>query len=174
MEAVPLRRPRSQRWRPLTPGETAMAALLFRDAIDYRRVRIHSRRYMPFQPDNCAMTPNGHLYFHASCFLDDYADASSTNGHWFMHEMVLLWQSAHLQSNCKQPKRTAAVSTNTSCLPCEQHRRTLKHAYHPVSAAHSIGIGPSLVECFRAREQSGFAASGGGPVIIALGSLENA
>jgi hypothetical protein len=69
-----------------------MAALLFRDAIDYRRVRIHSRRYMPFQPDNCAMTPNGHLYFHASCFLDDYADASSTNGHWFMHEMVHVWQ----------------------------------------------------------------------------------
>lgn len=39
--------------------------------------------------------------------------------------VVLLWQSAHLRSNCKQPKRTAAVSTNISCLPCEQHRHVL-------------------------------------------------
>ncbi len=69
-----------------------MASLLFRDAIDYTRVRIHARRYMPFQPKNCAMTPNGSLYFHASCFLDDYARASVTNQHWFMHEMVHVWQ----------------------------------------------------------------------------------
>jgi hypothetical protein len=69
-----------------------MASLLFRDAIDYRRVRIYRRRYMPFQPKNCAMTPNGHLYFHASCFLDDYAHASVGNQHWFLHEMVHVWQ----------------------------------------------------------------------------------
>ncbi|MGJ9418100.1 Rhs element Vgr protein [Massilia sp. CMS3.1] len=69
-----------------------MASLLFRDAIDYQRVRIHARRYMPFQPKNCAMTPNGHLYFHASCFLDDYAQASATNTHWFIHEMTHVWQ----------------------------------------------------------------------------------
>jgi len=69
-----------------------MASLLFRDAIDYRRVRIHGRRYMPFQPKNCAMTPNGHLYFHASCFLDDYAQASVATQHWFLHEMVHVWQ----------------------------------------------------------------------------------
>ncbi|WP_332847689.1 Rhs element Vgr protein [Massilia sp. S19_KUP03_FR1] len=69
-----------------------MASLLFRDAIDYARVRIHGRRYMPFQPRNCAMTPNGQMYFHASCFLDDYAQASLANRHWFMHEMVHIWQ----------------------------------------------------------------------------------
>jgi hypothetical protein len=92
MDAVPVRRLPAQRGRPLTTGEIAMASLLFRDAIDYQRVRIHSRRYMPFQPKNCAMTPNGHLYFHASCFLDDYAKASVTNQHWFLHEMVHVWQ----------------------------------------------------------------------------------
>jgi hypothetical protein len=69
-----------------------MASLLFCDAIDYRRVRVYSRRYMPFQPNNCAMTPNGHLYFPASCFLDDYALASATNQHWFLHEMAHVWQ----------------------------------------------------------------------------------
>ena len=92
MDAVTFLRLHSHRWRPLTSGEIAMASLLFRDAIDYGRVRIYNRRYMPFQPSNCAMTPNGHLYFHASCFLDDYAQASVTNQHWFLHEMVHVWQ----------------------------------------------------------------------------------
>ena len=92
MDAVFVPRQHSHRWRPLTPSEIAMASQLFRDAIDYRRVRIHSRRYMPFQPSNCAMTPNGHLYFHASCFLDDYAQASTTTQHWFIHEMAHVWQ----------------------------------------------------------------------------------
>jgi hypothetical protein len=95
MDAVSFRRLHSRRWRPLTAGEIAMASLLFSDAIDYRRVRIHGRRYMPFQPKNCAMTPNGSIYFHRSCFLDDYASAKVIGQHWFMHEMVLLWQFAH-------------------------------------------------------------------------------
>ena len=81
--------------RPLTKGEIALASLLFGNAIDYRRVRIHARRYMPFQPKNGCMTPDGSMYFHASCFLDDYSQANLSGQHWFMHEMVLLWQSAH-------------------------------------------------------------------------------
>lgn len=92
MDAVPVRRLHAQRWRSLTENEIAMASLLFRDAIDYSRVRIHRRRYLPFQPKNCAMTPNGSMYFHHSCFLDDYAQASLTGQHWFMHEMVHVWQ----------------------------------------------------------------------------------
>ena len=69
-----------------------MASLLFGDAIDYRRVRIHGRRYMPFQPKNCCMTPNGSMYFHRSCFLPDYTRADPGAIHWFMHEMAHVWQ----------------------------------------------------------------------------------
>lgn len=69
-----------------------MASLLFRDAIDYSRVRIHGRRYMPFQPKNCCMTPNGSMYFHRSCFLPDYSRGDPGAIHWFMHEMVHVWQ----------------------------------------------------------------------------------
>lgn len=72
-----------------------MASLLFGDAIDYRRVRIFNRRYMPFQPRNCAMTPNGSMYFHRSCLLPDYARGDPPAIHWFMHEMVSSWRSAH-------------------------------------------------------------------------------
>lgn len=71
-----------------------MAALLFGDAIDYARVRIHNRRYLPFglQPRNCAMSPNGGIYFHKSCCLLDFSAGSLDARHWFMHEMVHVWQ----------------------------------------------------------------------------------
>jgi hypothetical protein len=78
--------------RPLSAGEVAMASALFGAAIDYAKVRIHNRRYLPFQPKNCAMAPNGRLYFHHSCFLDDFAAGGVHAQHWFMHEMVHVWQ----------------------------------------------------------------------------------
>ena len=80
--------------RGLTAGEIRMAALLFGDAIDYPRVHIYQRRYLPFglQPKNCAMTPNGAMYFHKSCCLVDFSAATERDRHWFMHEMVHVWQ----------------------------------------------------------------------------------
>jgi hypothetical protein len=79
--------------RPLTAGEIAMASLVFGDAIDYSRVRVHNRCYLPLlQPKKCAMTPNGSIYFHPSCFLPDYAASDAPGKHWFMHEMVHVWQ----------------------------------------------------------------------------------
>jgi hypothetical protein len=47
---------------------------------------------MPFQPKNCCMTPNGSMYFHRSCFLPDYTRGDPGAIHWFMHEMVHVWQ----------------------------------------------------------------------------------
>ncbi|SHG46141.1 hypothetical protein SAMN05428948_0586 [Massilia sp. CF038] len=83
-----------QRFRALTEGEVAMAAQLFGDAIDYRKVRIYNRRYLPFglQPRNCAMSPNGAIYFHHSCCLVDFSTGTEGARHWFMHEMVHVWQ----------------------------------------------------------------------------------
>lgn len=79
--------------RGLSARETRMASLLFGAAVDYARVRIHGRRYLPLvQPRNCAMTPNGSIYFHPSCFLPDYAAGDPLTIHWFMHEMVHVWQ----------------------------------------------------------------------------------
>ena len=71
-----------------------MARLVFGDAIDYARVRIHNRCYLPFglQPSNCAMSPNGSIYFHRSCHLENYAAADPPARHWFIHEMVHVWQ----------------------------------------------------------------------------------
>ena len=92
MDALACRRQRPRRSRPLAANEIAMASLLFGNAIDYRRVRIHGRRYMPFQPKNCCMTPNGNMYFHQSCFLPDYTRGDPPAVHWFIHEMAHVWQ----------------------------------------------------------------------------------
>lgn len=81
-----------RRSRPLTHDEITMAVRLFGNSIDYRLVRIHARRYMPFQPKNCCMTPNGSMYFHRSCFLPDYTRGDPPVVHWFLHEMVHIWQ----------------------------------------------------------------------------------
>ena len=78
--------------RGLTAGETALARQLFGDAIDYAKVRIIGRRYLPFQPKNCAMTPNGSMYFHRSFWCDDFAAAGVAGQRWFMHEMTHVWQ----------------------------------------------------------------------------------
>jgi hypothetical protein len=91
-EEIKLRMSPFRRRRPLTENEVAMAALVFGDSIDYGRVRIHARRYMPFQPKNCCMTPNGCMYFHRSCFLPDYTRGDPAVVHWFLHEMVHIWQ----------------------------------------------------------------------------------
>jgi hypothetical protein len=92
MDVVPFNRPHFHQSRLLTAGEIAMTSLLFRDAIDYRRVRIYNRRYLPFQPSNCAMTPNGSLYFHKSCCLLDFSSGSEHARHWLIHEMAHVWQ----------------------------------------------------------------------------------
>jgi hypothetical protein len=78
--------------RGLTAGEVALARRLFGAAVDYAKVRIIGRRYLPFQPKHCAMTPNGSMYFHRSCWRDDFSTASIGEQRWFIHEMTHVWQ----------------------------------------------------------------------------------
>ncbi|MYN01934.1 Rhs element Vgr protein [Pseudoduganella sp. DS3] len=79
--------------RPLTSGEIALARQVFGSAIDYKRVRVHNTRFIPFlQRKDVCITPNGELYFHASRYRDDFAAASGQEQHWFMHEMAHVWQ----------------------------------------------------------------------------------
>jgi hypothetical protein len=83
-----------KRARPLTEGEIAMARLIFGDAIDYSKVAVHNHGYLPFglQRKNVAMAPNGKIYFGSRHFRDDFSCESNRNKHWFMHEMVHVWQ----------------------------------------------------------------------------------
>lgn len=81
--------------RFLTPAERAMAASLFGDAIAYDRVRIRQRRFLPFQPRNTIMAPDGDIWVppHSPLWRDDYATAAPSLQGLFMHEMTHVWQA---------------------------------------------------------------------------------
>ena len=92
--ALPQEKKEAAKSRPLTAGEVAMAQLIFKDAIDYSKVKVHSEGYFPFglQKKFTAMTPNGEIYFNAEDFRDDFSLEQNWQKHWIMHEMVHVWQ----------------------------------------------------------------------------------
>lgn len=89
--------------RPLTTGEAALARSVFGDTIDYARVTITDKKYMPFQPQGTAMAPNGHLYMYG-CYKDDYSREHDGWKSHFIHEMTHVWQQ---QNNILNPVREA-------------------------------------------------------------------
>ncbi|MEJ7925584.1 vgr related protein [Sphingobium sp. AN641] len=81
--------------RALTADEVALAATMFGQAIAYDAVRVHNRKYWPFQPRRVTMAPDGHLWFHPAggLFCDDFCAAPlHLQGH-FIHEMTHVWQA---------------------------------------------------------------------------------
>jgi len=82
--------------RSLTPGEIAMAKTVFKDAVDYRKVKVHHGGWwLFFGFQNTAVTPNGEMYFPESTeyYRDDFSKTES--GRYralFMHEMTHVWQ----------------------------------------------------------------------------------
>ncbi|WP_326523112.1 vgr related protein [Sphingomonas sp.] len=80
--------------RPLTPGETALAARMFGDAIDYGAVRIANRKWAFFQPRHVTMAPRGCIHFHprGGLYCDDFACAPADLQGLFIHEMTHVWQ----------------------------------------------------------------------------------
>ncbi|WP_440217252.1 PAAR domain-containing protein [Chromobacterium piscinae] len=81
--------------RPMTAGEIAMSRTVFKDAIDYSKVKIHKGGLFG-QPDrsNNAMTPKGEIHFPSPDFLPDFSTASVEKEVkvWFIHEMGHVWQ----------------------------------------------------------------------------------
>lgn len=81
--------------RPLTSGEITMARLVFKDSINYSKVKIHKEEYLPFgiQDNDTAMTPNGEIYFNPDKgFKEDFSVERRDEKMWFVHEMVHVWQ----------------------------------------------------------------------------------
>jgi hypothetical protein len=81
--------------RALTPGERALAVSVFGDAVDLEAVRIHHRKWFPFQPKAAIMAPDGHIWVHPQGRLwrDDYAEAPLNLQGLFIHEMTHVWQA---------------------------------------------------------------------------------
>ena len=68
---------------------------MFGSAIDYSKVRIRRRKFMPFQPRKVTMAPRGHLHFHpmGEAYCDDFAAVPLLRQGLFIHEMTHVWQT---------------------------------------------------------------------------------
>ncbi|MNP04424.1 hypothetical protein D3C76_963370 [compost metagenome] len=92
-QVVPL--PKGKK-RSLTSGEIAMASVVFKDAVDYSKVKVHHGGWWVFFGfQNTAVTPNGEMYFpeSTSFYRDDFSTVSDKRFMaLFMHEMTHVWQ----------------------------------------------------------------------------------
>jgi hypothetical protein len=80
--------------RPLTAGEIALLRPLFRDGIDYDRVRVIDNAF-PLQPENVDMTPRGHIYAPGGLWQPDFSTVRASLRQVFVHEMTHVWQYAN-------------------------------------------------------------------------------
>jgi hypothetical protein len=80
--------------RPLTAGEIELLKPIFRDGIDYAKVRVINNSF-PLQPANVYMTPRGHVYAPGGLWSADFSKASSGTRGVFVHEMTHVWQFAN-------------------------------------------------------------------------------
>lgn len=79
--------------RTLTAGEIDLAKRVFKDSIEYNKVKIHNEKYAFFQPDESGMTPNGEIYVHgAGTYAKDYSSVDVGLRGFYIHEMVHVWQ----------------------------------------------------------------------------------
>ena len=78
--------------RLLTPGEIAMVTSIFKDSINIASVRVRRGPILPMQNSDTAVTPFGEIYFPEKHFKNDFSTEQSNDKHWFMHEMVHVWQ----------------------------------------------------------------------------------
>ena len=81
--------------RALTSGEVDLARSIFRDAIDYARVRMVNGKWWPLHPRNAAMAPTGNVHFHphGQLWSDDFSCDTLGKQGLFIHELTHVWQT---------------------------------------------------------------------------------
>ncbi len=68
---------------------------MFGGAIAYEQVRVHNRKWWPFQPARVTMAPDGDLWFHpdGGLFCDDFCRSGQGLQGLFLHEMTHVMQA---------------------------------------------------------------------------------
>jgi len=84
------------KFRYLTAGEIMYCRMIFGDAIDYSRVRVYNKKWIPMQKRNVVMSPNGSIYC-PDGFKEDFSvgGANDVGLRVFIHEMMRVWQYRH-------------------------------------------------------------------------------
>jgi hypothetical protein len=84
--------PSASHGRPLTEGERAFLAPLFRDAVDYDAVRIVRGPAFPLQGRRTIVTLGRAIYAPSSVYVADYARAAPERRAILVHEVAHVWQ----------------------------------------------------------------------------------
>lgn len=139
--------------RPLTPAERKLAQSVFKDALDYDRIRIHNRKWWWFQPRMITMAPDGHLWFNpkGTLFCDDFCDRDLAMQGLFIHELVHVWQ--HQQGIFLPLKRHPFSRYDYSLKPgwklerygIEQQAEIVKHVFL-LRNGHKVRGAPPLAQ----------------------------
>ena len=81
--------------RTLTPGEIELLRPIFKDSIDYSKVRLIRGKWWPFQPRDAAMAPMGSIWFHpvGGGWSEDFSREPLGRQGFFVHEMTHVWQT---------------------------------------------------------------------------------
>ncbi|MGR0305676.1 hypothetical protein [Acinetobacter beijerinckii] len=79
-------------YRRLTVDEIVMAKQVFGHLINYDEVKIFNIAYLPWQPIDIFMAPNGNLFVHQKYFCSDYSKASLSFKSIFIHELAHILQ----------------------------------------------------------------------------------
>ncbi|MGB5887128.1 MAG: hypothetical protein WBG77_10425 [Acinetobacter venetianus] len=79
-------------YRQLTTDEIEMARSVFGHLINYKEVKIFNIPYLPWQPENIFIAPNGNLFVHPKYFRSDYSSCSTNLQGVFIHEMAHILQ----------------------------------------------------------------------------------
>lgn len=87
--------------RALTSGEIALFKSVFSGTITYPSVLVHNYKYIFFQPDDTAMTPNGEIYFPPERYKADFSASTLSDRAWIVHEAAHLYQYYSLKWNVK-------------------------------------------------------------------------
>lgn len=79
--------------RALTMGEIEMAKLVFKNSIDYSKVKVHKGGLFGIpSKQNTAITPNGEIHFPEQAYEDDFSTVADNLKIWFVHELAHVWQ----------------------------------------------------------------------------------
>lgn len=80
--------------RPLSDGERAFLAPLFRDAVDYDAVRVVRGRAFPLQGARTLVTLGAAIYAPDAVYCDDFAATARERRAVLVHEVTHVWQTA--------------------------------------------------------------------------------
>ena len=82
-------KPFVQESRPLTEGEVALCRDVFKDKIDYERVRIHKTR----RTFSDGVAPDHNIFMRPHAYADDFSVKGIGPQSFFIHEMAHVWQA---------------------------------------------------------------------------------